>query len=250
MDEAHAEQQALLLFCLMLQLHHRKSPWSCDCTGPSRIRRRSYVILIWLNANRSIHLSFKLACYYFSLAETVDHFIGGRIIRVFHMLLSGKCHQVRYNSKVGANRSPAVRYNLLFILTGNTSAVTTTRAQKAKFDLKASLSRPLTYKPHTGKLEHLSGNKWLVRSQQKNYKWSQAKTREDRRAEQVKDRKQKEGVLGVRRGLVMMWHFGDICAASELIFCYLLTFQGNQSHLFVVVGALKLFDSRLKIASD
>lgn len=50
----------------------------------------------------------------------------------------------------------------------------------------------------------MSGNKWPVRSHQKNYKWFQAKTKEDQSAEQVKDRKQKEGVLGVRRGLVMM----------------------------------------------
>ena len=160
-----------------------------------------------------------------------------------------------------------------FIFTGNASTVTTPGTQKPKFDLKASLSRPLTYKPHTGtgtdfcrgemvknattntsadvcilfkgKLkpfgdakENASANKSLVTvsSHQKNYKQHQARTRfvlswsrpcltsthrfphtvgppwlfvcsfrEDRRAEQAKDRKQKkEGVLGARRGLVMM----------------------------------------------
>lgn len=101
-----------------------------------------------------------------------------------------------------------------FIFTGNTSTVTTPKTQKPQFDLKASLSRPLNYKPHTGKLkpfgdvqENASANKSLVAvsTHQKNYKQHQAKTREDRRAEQVKGRKQKkEGVLGARRGLVMM----------------------------------------------
>lgn len=38
MDEAQAEQQALLLFCLMLQLHHRRSPRSCDCADWLRHR--------------------------------------------------------------------------------------------------------------------------------------------------------------------------------------------------------------------
>ncbi|CAG13254.1 unnamed protein product, partial [Tetraodon nigroviridis] len=101
-----------------------------------------------------------------------------------------------------------------FVFTGNASCVSTPGTQKPKFDLKASLSRPLTYKPHTGKLkpfgdakENPSANKSLVSvgTRQKNYKQHQAKTREDRRAEQAKDRRQKkEGVLGARRGLVMM----------------------------------------------
>ncbi|XP_068608101.1 nucleolar and spindle-associated protein 1 [Brachionichthys hirsutus] len=102
-----------------------------------------------------------------------------------------------------------------FVFTGNTSTSTTPGTQtKSKFDLKASLSRPLTYKPHTGKLkvfgettENTAGNKSLnsVSSHQKNYKQHQVQTREDRRTRQMDNRKQKkDDVLGARRGLVMM----------------------------------------------
>ncbi|XP_044023378.1 nucleolar and spindle-associated protein 1 isoform X1 [Siniperca chuatsi] len=100
-----------------------------------------------------------------------------------------------------------------FIFTGNTSTSTTPGTQKSNFDLKASLSRPLTYKPHTGKLkpfgeakENTAGNKSLIsNSHQKNYKQHQVQTRGDRRAKQTEDRKQKkESMLGARRGLVMM----------------------------------------------
>ncbi|TDG99126.1 hypothetical protein EPR50_G00208130 [Perca flavescens] len=100
-----------------------------------------------------------------------------------------------------------------FVFTGNTSTSTTPGAQKSSFDLKASLSRPLTYKPHTGKLkpfadtkENMTGNKSLIsNSHQKNYKQHQVLTRGDRRAKHAEDRKQKkENMLGARRGLVMM----------------------------------------------
>nr|XP_033498669.1 nucleolar and spindle-associated protein 1 [Epinephelus lanceolatus] len=101
-----------------------------------------------------------------------------------------------------------------FVFTGNTSMTATPGTQKKPaFDLKASLSRPLSYKPHTGKLkpfaetkENTAGNKSLiVNSHQKNYKQHQVQTRENRRAKHTEDRKQKkENMLGARRGLVMM----------------------------------------------
>ncbi|XP_078132844.1 nucleolar and spindle-associated protein 1 [Sander vitreus] len=100
-----------------------------------------------------------------------------------------------------------------FVFTGNMSTSTTPGTNKSGFDLKASLSRPLTYKPHTGKLkpfgdtkENAAGNKSLIaNSHQKNYKQHQVQTRGDRRAKHAEDRKQKkESMLGARRGLVMM----------------------------------------------
>nr|XP_040054694.1 nucleolar and spindle-associated protein 1 isoform X1 [Gasterosteus aculeatus aculeatus] len=101
-----------------------------------------------------------------------------------------------------------------FLFMGNTSTSTTPGTQKkAGFDLKASLSRPLTYKPHAGKLkafgdnqENTAANKSLVsNSHQKNYKQHQVQTRGERRARHVEGRKQKkESMLGARRGLVMM----------------------------------------------
>uniref|UniRef100_A0A3Q4B344 Nucleolar and spindle associated protein 1 n=1 Tax=Mola mola TaxID=94237 RepID=A0A3Q4B344_MOLML len=114
------------------------------------------------------------------------------------------------NTPFSATKSPGP-----FVFTGNTSTSTTPGTQKkTKFDLKASLSRPLTYKPHTGKLkpfgdvkENTAADKSLnaVSSHQKNYKQHQVQTRKDRREKLKTDRKQKkENVLGARRGLVMM----------------------------------------------
>ncbi|XP_073339679.1 nucleolar and spindle-associated protein 1 [Pagrus major] len=101
-----------------------------------------------------------------------------------------------------------------FVFTGNTSVSKTPGTnKKPNFDLKASLSRPLGYKPHTGKLkpfeepkENTAGNKSLIsNSHQKNYKQHKVQTREDRRAKHTEGRKQKkESALGARRGLVMM----------------------------------------------
>ncbi|KAM7376279.1 hypothetical protein PAMP_006022 [Pampus punctatissimus] len=96
-----------------------------------------------------------------------------------------------------------------FVFTGNTSTIATPGTQKKpNFDLKASLSRPLTYKPHTGKLKpfgEAKENKSLISdSHQKNYKQHQVETREARRTKHTEERKQKkENMLGARRGLVM-----------------------------------------------
>jgi len=101
-----------------------------------------------------------------------------------------------------------------FVFSGNTSTITTPGTQKkSNFDLKASLSRPLSYKPHTGKLkpfgeakENVAANKSLIsNSHQKNYKQHKVQTREERRANHTEGRKQKKAsILGARRGLVMM----------------------------------------------
>lgn len=101
-----------------------------------------------------------------------------------------------------------------FVFSGNTSTTTTPGTQKKNaFDLKASLARPLGYKPHTGKLkpfeetkENPAVNKSMtMNSHQKNYKQHQVQTREDRRAKHTEDRKQKKNnLLGARRGLVLM----------------------------------------------
>ncbi|CAL1575500.1 unnamed protein product [Knipowitschia caucasica] len=101
-----------------------------------------------------------------------------------------------------------------FVFTGNTSTITTPGTQKKNaFDLKASLSRPLNYKPHTGKLKPFADTKEIdasnksvsVSSHQKNYKQHKVQTRDDRREKHNENRKQKKSnLLGARRGLVMM----------------------------------------------
>ncbi|CAB1335659.1 unnamed protein product [Coregonus sp. 'balchen'] len=88
--------------------------------------------------------------------------------------------------------------------------------KKANFDLKASLSKPLSYKPHKGKLkpfgvtkentvdQSMTSQSMTVPSHQKNYKQHQVQTREERRTKQTEVRKRKkEEMLGARRGLAL-----------------------------------------------
>ncbi|XP_023208309.1 nucleolar and spindle-associated protein 1 isoform X2 [Xiphophorus maculatus] len=112
------------------------------------------------------------------------------------------------SSALSAQKTPGP-----FIFTGNTSALGTPGTQKKPaFDLKASLSRPLSYQPHKGKLkpfgdvkENAAGNKSAIANpRQESYKQPKIQSREDRRTKQVESRKQKkENMLGARRGLVM-----------------------------------------------
>ncbi|KAG9274918.1 nucleolar and spindle-associated protein 1 [Astyanax mexicanus] len=105
------------------------------------------------------------------------------------------------------NKTPGVTP---FVFSGTTPTPSTNK--KNAFDLKASLSRPLTYKPHTGKLkpfvetkENAALNKsQTIPSHQKNYKQHQVQTREERRIKHTQGRRQKkETLLDARRGLVM-----------------------------------------------
>ncbi|XP_035249995.1 nucleolar and spindle-associated protein 1 isoform X1 [Anguilla anguilla] len=97
-----------------------------------------------------------------------------------------------------------------FVFNGNTSISNTPGTQKKNtFDLKASLSRPLSYQPHKGKLKPFADVKEnaalnTTQPHQKNYKTHQVQTRVERRARHTEDRKQKkEKILGARRGLAM-----------------------------------------------
>uniref|UniRef100_A0A4W5LG24 Nucleolar and spindle associated protein 1 n=1 Tax=Hucho hucho TaxID=62062 RepID=A0A4W5LG24_9TELE len=120
----------------------------------------------------------------------------------------GGKREVNKPSVLSSTKTPGTA----FVFNANTSVLSNTPGtNKANFDLKASLSKPLTYKPHRGKLkpygetkENTADQSQTALSHQKNYKQHLVQTREERRTKQTEDRKQKkENMLGARRGLVM-----------------------------------------------
>uniref|UniRef100_A0A8C6FIS1 Nucleolar and spindle-associated protein 1 n=1 Tax=Moschus moschiferus TaxID=68415 RepID=A0A8C6FIS1_MOSMO len=132
-----------------------------------------------------------------------------------HVTMSGntpKGQAVLGTHKLKTTRGESVAVITPFKLTTE-AAQTPVSHKKPVFDLKASLSRPLNYEPHKGKLKPWGQSKEnnslhehvnRVSFHKKTYKQPRLQTREEQRKKHEQERKEKkEKVLGVRRGLII-----------------------------------------------
>ncbi|XP_061286801.1 nucleolar and spindle-associated protein 1 isoform X1 [Bos javanicus] len=132
-----------------------------------------------------------------------------------HVTTSGntpKGQAVLGTHKLKTTRGESVAVITPFKLTTE-AAQTPISHKKPVFDLKASLSRPLNYEPHKGKLKPWGQSKEnnslhehvnRVSFHKKTYKQPRLQTREEQRKKHERERKEKkEKVLGVRRGLII-----------------------------------------------
>ncbi|KAM7156521.1 nucleolar and spindle-associated protein 1 isoform 1-T1 [Molossus nigricans] len=132
-----------------------------------------------------------------------------------HVSISGntpKGQPVLGTNKLKTTKRDSATVITPFKLTSE-AAQTPVSNRRPVFDLKASLSRPLNYEPHKGKLkpwgqskENKSLNEHVSRVSfhKKTYKQPRLQTREEKRKKHEQERKEKKAkVLGTRRGLIM-----------------------------------------------
>ncbi|XP_027795275.1 nucleolar and spindle-associated protein 1-like [Marmota flaviventris] len=133
-----------------------------------------------------------------------------------HVTTSGKTsegHAVLGTPNLKTNRGNSAAVITPFKLT-TMAMQTPVSNKKPVFDLKASLSRPLNYEPHKGKLkpwgkskENNSLNEHVdrVTFHKKTYKQPHLQTKEEQRKKQEQERKEKKAkVLEARRGFIIL----------------------------------------------
>ncbi|XP_048187776.1 nucleolar and spindle-associated protein 1 isoform X3 [Perognathus longimembris pacificus] len=191
----------------------------CQSPGQSRSSARKSTVCLKGSVKRTTLSATKMNVRFSAATKDNEHkrsLTKTPARKSLHVSLSGI--NPKSQAMLGTPKLKNTKENSASVITPfklTTMAVKTPVSDKKPvFDLKASLSRPLNYEPHKGKLKpwgqskennSLSERASRVSLYKKSYKQPPLQTREEQRKKQEQERKEKKAeVLAARRGLKMV----------------------------------------------